>query len=161
MCFVRVSCTGRPAAVRWAMELTRSFGCTGLVQETRIPLPRSVAWPVVSLPIMPLVRQCPTAHTFVGRDVPLWSPPGGHCFERGLPGTASPGHVEPGPLVRDGGVLHVPLDCSQHWHRIIESQKNAIRGVENASKADCGPKKRHWRWYRDIRKKLRKKRKCI
>mmetsp|Transcript_64294 Transcript_64294/g.119486 ORF Transcript_64294/g.119486 Transcript_64294/m.119486 type:complete len:137 (+) Transcript_64294:62-472(+) len=55
----------------------------------------------------------------------------------------------------------LPQVCKQHWLRIIKNQKGALRGVENASKADCGPRKRHWKWYRDMRIKMRHKRRCI
>jgi len=51
----------------------------------------------------------------------------------------------------DGLTVPDPIYCGQHWHRIIINQRKAIKGLENASKADCGPRKKHWRWYRDNR----------
>ena len=57
--------------------------------------------------------------------------------------------------------LRVPLLCNQHWFRKIRAQKEAIKGIVNARKTDCGPKGIHWRWYRDRRIKIRKKKNYI
>eukprot|EP00811_Abedinium_folium_P001831 NODE_11678_length_1271_cov_7.273601.p1 GENE.NODE_11678_length_1271_cov_7.273601~~NODE_11678_length_1271_cov_7.273601.p1 ORF type:complete len:247 (-),score=51.38 NODE_11678_length_1271_cov_7.273601:247-987(-) len=91
-----------------------------------------------------------------------------------LPGSASAVHL-PGPAseaILDDTDVDVPsatgepsnapaIECGQHWYRIIKNQRQGLKGVRNASKADCGPKKRHWRWYRDNHQKKRKKRRCI
>eukprot|EP00933_Yihiella_yeosuensis_P053764 TRINITY_DN52056_c0_g1_i1.p1 TRINITY_DN52056_c0_g1~~TRINITY_DN52056_c0_g1_i1.p1 ORF type:complete len:160 (+),score=22.24 TRINITY_DN52056_c0_g1_i1:73-552(+) len=59
------------------------------------------------------------------------------------------------------GTSPAPLQCNQQWYRIIKNQRNALKPVENASRADCGPRKKHWRWYRDRRIAMRKKKKFI
>jgi len=53
------------------------------------------------------------------------------------------------------------LEFGQQWVRIIKNQKDAIKGYQNASPSDCGPRKRHWAWYRDKRIKMRKKKRTI
>eukprot|EP00434_Breviolum_minutum_P027832 symbB.v1.2.024618.t1/scaffold2344.1/size81749/5 len=54
-----------------------------------------------------------------------------------------------------------PLLCNQPWYRRRQEQRNALKKVENASKAACGPFKKHWRWWRDRRIKARKKQRVI
>eukprot|EP00929_Paragymnodinium_shiwhaense_P087217 TRINITY_DN47476_c0_g1_i1.p2 TRINITY_DN47476_c0_g1~~TRINITY_DN47476_c0_g1_i1.p2 ORF type:complete len:189 (+),score=39.72 TRINITY_DN47476_c0_g1_i1:77-643(+) len=60
----------------------------------------------------------------------------------------------------DGG-LAAPLECAQHKYRRWQDMKQAIKYVENASRADCGPKGKFWRWYRDRKINMRKKKRCI
>ncbi|CAK0863462.1 unnamed protein product, partial [Prorocentrum cordatum] len=108
---------------------------------------------------------------------PAWPPPGGGCW-------APQGSWRTGMLMPTGGAEHgiakvveeglsvpvsiseptewiVPMECTQHWYRIVKNQRNALKPVENASQADCGPRKKHWRWYRDRRIKMRKKSRTI
>lgn len=111
---------------------------------------------------IPAGKQAPEIHRGIVEDpcspaliLPLiFGVPGGDSLEGGepweLPGAQHPEGGEP-----------APLECKQWLHRIIKSQREAIKHVENASQADCGPRKKHWRWYRDRRIKMRKKQRCI
>mmetsp|Transcript_57273 Transcript_57273/g.125367 ORF Transcript_57273/g.125367 Transcript_57273/m.125367 type:complete len:125 (-) Transcript_57273:116-490(-) len=68
----------------------------------------------------------------------------------------------PEELVEEGGTVEVdPLLCNQPWYRRRLEQRNALKKVENASKFDCGPFKKHWRWWRDRKIKARKKKRVI
>merc|ERR1712241_1144411 len=74
-----------------------------------------------------------------------------------VPGAALPDSTS-GELERPQSA---PMQCNQFWHRIIKGQRNALKPVLNASRADCGPRGKHWKWYRDRSIKRRKKRRCI
>eukprot|EP00930_Biecheleria_cincta_P087540 TRINITY_DN76763_c0_g1_i1.p2 TRINITY_DN76763_c0_g1~~TRINITY_DN76763_c0_g1_i1.p2 ORF type:complete len:150 (+),score=12.89 TRINITY_DN76763_c0_g1_i1:83-532(+) len=58
-------------------------------------------------------------------------------------------------------VIVNPLHCNQFWWRIHKNQRNALKPLENASRADCGPRKKHWRWYRDRRIAMKKRKRVI
>jgi len=55
----------------------------------------------------------------------------------------------------------VEHNCGGHWYRKIQSQKDALKGIINARRTDCGPKGIHWRWYRDRRIKIKKQKNYI
>eukprot|EP00931_Biecheleriopsis_adriatica_P080217 TRINITY_DN53571_c0_g1_i1.p2 TRINITY_DN53571_c0_g1~~TRINITY_DN53571_c0_g1_i1.p2 ORF type:complete len:158 (+),score=25.89 TRINITY_DN53571_c0_g1_i1:70-543(+) len=95
---------------------------------------------------------------------PLVAPPdlGAPAVEGGvqeiiLPAPKIDEQLEEGPEGSDPA----PLLCNQFWYRITKNQRNALKPVENASRADCGPRKKHWRWYRDRRIAMRKKKRFI
>eukprot|EP00435_Cladocopium_sp_Y103_P016647 s2036_g4.t1 len=68
----------------------------------------------------------------------------------------------PEEVVEEGDTVEVdPLLCNQPWYRRRLEQRNALKKVENASKADCGPFGKHWRWWRDRKIKARKKKRVI
>ncbi|CAE8581736.1 unnamed protein product, partial [Polarella glacialis] len=91
-------------------------------------------------------------------ELPAIAPPGGVGRDFILPGLED-NLLEIGE--GEGTSDPAPLQCNQQWYRIIKGQRNAIKVIENASMADCGPRKKHWRWYRDRRIAMRKKKGVI
>lgn len=55
----------------------------------------------------------------------------------------------------------LPLECRRHRHNIIKNQRDALKGYENLSKADCGGNKKYWKWWRDRKISTKKARKRV
>mmetsp|Transcript_70184 Transcript_70184/g.153024 ORF Transcript_70184/g.153024 Transcript_70184/m.153024 type:complete len:165 (-) Transcript_70184:72-566(-) len=133
-----------------AASLSKSTASSSLARSFVLPIQVEVG-KKVDLPWVD--GQSGTAIEIPDRRLPLWV---------GLePGADEPPCLLPAVGDVDGEMPVAPLECGKWWHQIIKSQRNAIKYIENASKADCGPKKKHWRWYRDRMIKMRKKQKCI
>eukprot|EP00747_Dinoflagellata_sp_TGD_P166583 gnl/TRDRNA2_/TRDRNA2_189588_c0_seq1.p1 gnl/TRDRNA2_/TRDRNA2_189588_c0~~gnl/TRDRNA2_/TRDRNA2_189588_c0_seq1.p1 ORF type:complete len:168 (+),score=23.27 gnl/TRDRNA2_/TRDRNA2_189588_c0_seq1:68-571(+) len=102
-----------------------------------------------------LPMECPSAVPAPARLPPSPAPCGSNT------GIAAP-MVDAGVEIGEGwDQTAIPLECVKQWQRIIKNQREALRGVINASRADCGPRGRHWLWYRDKQIKRKKKRRVI
>mmetsp|Transcript_26028 Transcript_26028/g.45318 ORF Transcript_26028/g.45318 Transcript_26028/m.45318 type:complete len:157 (+) Transcript_26028:62-532(+) len=100
------------------------------------------------------------ATTEVGRQLPSYQPVAWQLPSAGVL-DAVPCWLPTLPL-SDGIGSIMPFHCGgQHWFRIIKNQRDIIKGYQNAGPADCGPRKRHWKWYRDKRIAMKRKRRVI
>jgi len=78
-------------------------------------------------------------------------------------GDADAGSDTPGTSdgVADGRGRKSRIQCKQHWYRIINATKAAIKGLHKARRIDCGPKGIYWKWWRDRRISIKKKKNYI
>jgi len=65
------------------------------------------------------------------------------------------------PLLDPERLDEIEIECGGHWYRKIQGQKDALKGMINLRRTDCGPRGVHWRWYRDRRIAIKKAKRTI